>query len=151
MLQFFSMEDLPWNCCSFLYDVLLLPCVACIKIVQKGYLNSLECNELHTWSDAWSMMFFSKLWRLSNSINLMTGYLNVDCFRIVWRNWLQDTQRQSLLKLSPQTASPTTQIGMFLQYWCITTVLSKGLMLVCRSLVERDAHLNVSYYSYTAN
>ncbi|AQK80223.1 Thioredoxin superfamily protein [Zea mays] len=62
---------------------------------------------------------------------------------IVWKNWLLGIQRRSLLKLSPQTASPTTQIGMFLQYWCITTVLSKGLMLVCRSLVERDAHLNL--------
>ena len=75
----------------------------------------------------------------------MAGYRNVGCFRIVWRNWLQDTQRQNLLKLSQQTAFPTTQIEMFLQYWCITTVLSKGLMLVCRSLVGRDAHLNVSY------
>ena len=78
------------------------------------------------------------------SMNLIAGYQNVGCLRLAWRNWRQNMQKPSLLKLFPRTVFPTTQTGMFLQYWCTTTVLSKGLMLVYRSSVERNAHLNVS-------
>ena len=82
---------------------------------------------------------------LSNtSAELIAGYQNMGCFRLALRNWWQNTQKPSLLKLFPRTVFPTTQIGMFLQYWCTTTVLSKGLMLVYRNSVERNAHLNVS-------
>jgi hypothetical protein len=77
--------------------------------------------------------------------SFVAEYLNVDCFKLVWRNWRQDTQQPSLLKLYPQTVFPTTRTEMFLQYWCITTVPSKGLMLVCRNSVAGNAHLNVSY------
>jgi hypothetical protein len=76
--------------------------------------------------------------------SFVVEYPNVGCFKPVWRNCQQDTQPPSSLKLSLQTVFPTTQIEMFLQYWCITTVLLKGLMLVCRSSVAGNAHLNVS-------
>jgi hypothetical protein len=78
-------------------------------------------------------------------MDLMAEYRNAGCFTLAWRNWRQNTQKPSLLKLSPRTAFPTTRIGMFPQYWRTTTVLSKELMLVFRSLAERNAHLNVSY------
>lgn len=78
-------------------------------------------------------------------MNFIAEYQNVGCFRLVWRNWLQDTQQLSLLKSSLRIAFPTTQIEMSLQYLCTITVPLKGLMSVCRSLVEKDAHLNVSY------
>ncbi|XP_045085293.1 uncharacterized protein [Aegilops tauschii subsp. strangulata] len=33
-------------------------------------------------------------------------------------------------------------VGIYVQYWCTTTMLSKGLVSVCRSSMEQNVHLN---------
>lgn len=116
----------------------------CFQEVHKNSTKrTLQRNSI--WSDALGSSSILRCSLSKTSMNLMAEYQNVGYFRLAWRNWRQDTQQPSLLKLSPQTAFPTTQIGMFLQYWCTTTVLSKGLTSVCSSSVEGDAHLNVSF------
>ena len=135
---------------SPVFEAATLSTYLCTSILLLVILS--PCATSDTWMDyqrkdllgtSWVPLFIQPSHTIVEVINATNvhrkptqGYQTVGCFQTCLEELATKYSETKFVKIIYRDCIRTSQIGMFLQYWCTTIVLSKGLVSVCRSLLK---------------